>query len=424
LKLAFVVQRYGLDIAGGAEYHCRIVAEHLARHATVEVLTTCAADYITWANHYPEGVETLNGIPVRRFKVKRTRDPEHFAEWTARVLRGDATRLDRSSDSARAGPDSLALRWLEEEGPFSPRLVRHVLERRDAHDFFIFFSYRYYTTYHGLRAVRDKALLVPTAEDDGIHGIGIFAPFFRLPRAIVYNSVEEREMIRRVSGNDGVPGDVVGVGSELPASQDPAGFRRRHGLAERFALYVGRIDDNKGCRQLFDFFGRYRAESGSSLRLVLVGRAVLPIPRDPGIVHLGFLPDQEKWDALAACELLVMPSRYESLSMVTLEAWWAGRPVLANAKCEVLRGQCRRSNAGLYYSSYAEFREALALLEADVALGRALGRNGKRYFEQNYSWDVVERKYLDLLERLARENREPATRARGGRRPSAGRQAQ
>jgi glycosyltransferase involved in cell wall biosynthesis len=97
--------------------------------------------------------------------------------------------------------------------------------------------------------------------------------------------------------------------------------------------------------------------------------------------------------------------------------------VLANAKCEVLRGQCRRSNAGLYYSSYAEFREALALLEANAALGRALGRNGKRYFEQNYSWDVVERKYLGLLERLARANREPAAQARGGRRPSAGRQA-
>jgi glycosyltransferase involved in cell wall biosynthesis len=442
LKLAFVVQRYGLDIAGGAEYHCRIVAEHLARHTEVEVLTTCAADYITWDNHYPEGIEVLNGIPVRRFKVKHPRDPERFAEWTERVLRGDAerdplrgsdprgwrSRPGSPLDSRRAERDSLPrsergvggvrrstpqlekdeLRWLEEEGPFSPRLVRHVLERRDDHDFFVFFSYRYYTTYHGLRAVRDKALLVPTAEDDGIHGIGIFAPFFRLPRAIVYNSVEEREMIRCVSGNDDVPGDVVGVGSELPASQDADGFRRRHGLTEPFALYVGRIDDNKGCRQMFDFFRRYRAESGSNLRLVLIGRAVLPIPRDPGIVHLGFLPDHEKWDALAACELLVMPSRYESLSMVTLEAWWAGRPVLANAKCEVLRGQCRRSNAGLYYSSYPEFRESLALLEGDAALRQALGRNGRRYFELNYAWDVVERKYLDLLDRARREDREPA----------------
>jgi len=386
LRLAFVVQRYGLDIAGGAEYHCRLVAEHLARHARVEVITTCAADYITWANHYPEGVSELNGVRVRRFKVKRPRDPGRFAEWSDRVLR-------RSHDPADE------LRWLEEEGPFSPRLVRHLERHRDDHDFFVFFSYRYYTTWHGLRAVAEKSLLVPTAEDDGVYELGLFPPLFRLPRAIVYNSVEERAMIQAASDNAAVPGDVVGVGSALPERVDAEAFRRRHGVSGRYALYVGRIDQNKGCRQLFDFFRRYREETGSGLELLLVGRAVLPIPDDPGIRHLGFLDDAEKWNALAGCELMFMPSPFESLSMVTLEAWWSGRPVLVNARCAVLRGQCRRSNAGLYYSSYAEFREALALLEADASLREAMGRNGRRYFETHYAWDVIEAKYLALFER-------------------------
>jgi glycosyltransferase involved in cell wall biosynthesis len=155
---------------------------------------------------------------------------------------------------------------------------------------------------------------------------------------------------------------------------------------------------------MFDFFRRYRAETGSGLRLALVGKPVLPIPQDPGIVHLGFLPDQEKWDALAACELLVMPSRLESLSMVSLEAWWAGRPVLANAKCDVLRGQCQRANAGLYYASYDEFREALALLSSDPALRAGLGGNGRRYFDAHYTWETIERKYLRLLELVRRED--------------------
>jgi glycosyltransferase involved in cell wall biosynthesis len=380
-----VVQRYGLDIAGGAEYHCRLVAEHMARHAQVEVITTCAADYITWANHYPEGVERLNGIPVRRFRVKRPRDPQRFADWSDRVFRSGADQ-------------DTWLKWLEEEGPFSPRLVRHLERHRADHDFFIFFSYRYYSTYHGLRSVADRALLVPTAEDDGVYALPIFPPLFRLPRAIVYNSVEERAMIERASGNQAVPGDVVGVGSALPDGLDPAGFRRARGIEGPFAIYIGRIDENKGCRQLFDFFARYRRDTGSPLRLLLVGKAVLPLPRDPAVVHLGFLSDQEKWDALAAADLLFMPSRLESLSMVTLEAWWAERPVLANGKCEVLRGQCLRSNAGLYYTSYDEFRETLTLLEGDAALRAALGRNGRRYFEENYAWDVIERKYLGLLE--------------------------
>ncbi len=383
MKLLFVVQRYGLDIAGGAEYHCRIVAEHLARHAEVEVVTTCASDYLTWQNHYAPGREVLNGIPVHRFPVERSRDLLRFAEWSKRI----------------EGPHSDAdeRRWKEEQGPLSPALVEELQRRRGAHDHVLFFSYRYYTTYHGLRAASERAVLVPTAEHDGVHHLRLFAPLFVLPRAIVWNSVEEREMIRGIADVDAIPGDVVGVGSVLPERLDPDGFRRAHVLDGPFLLYVGRIDRNKGCDELFRFFLRYRAEAGSALKLVLIGRPVLEVPQDPAIVHLGFVSDQEKWDGLSACDALVIPSRYESLSMVTLEAWWARRPVLANGRCEVLRGQCRRSNGGLYYAHYDEFREALSVLEKDATLRRTLGENGRSYFDANYTWSIVERKYLDLL---------------------------
>jgi glycosyltransferase involved in cell wall biosynthesis len=388
LRLAFVVQRYGLDIAGGAEYHCRLIAEHLSRHAQVEVLTTCASDYISWANELPAGRATLNGVAVTRFPVERTRDSVRFAKQSARAFAAGHAQADE-------------LAWLEEEGPFCPRLVREIERRRDDFDLWIFFSYRYWTTYYGLRAAAERAILVPTAEDDGVYRLTIFPPLFRMPRALVWNSAEERALIERAAGCERVPGDVVGVGSALPERLDPAGFRRRFHVEGPFSLYLGRIDRNKGCDDLFAFFRRYREETASKLKLVLVGKPVLPIPDDPGIVQLGFLPDTDKWDALAACEALMIPSRYESLSMVTLEAWWAGRPVLANAKCDVLRGQCRRANAGLYYSSYEEFKDALALLESSEALRRELGRNGRRYFEANYAWDVIEKKYLALLARAS-----------------------
>ena len=406
MRLALVVQRYGLDIAGGAEYHCRLVAEHLARHASVAVLTTCASDYVTWANDYPEGEEVLNGVPVRRFAVERPRDIERFSALTARVLgevaREEPGRFDPEA-VARASEEE-ARAWLDEQGPFCPRLVEHLRRRRGDFDFFLFFSYRYWTTWHGLNAVADQAVLVPTAEDDGVYRLPLFPPLFRRPRALVYNSVEERQMIHRASGNQAVLGEVVGVGSELPARQDPAGFRARHRLEGPFLLYVGRVDRNKGCPQLFDFFRRYRRETGSPLRLVLIGRSVSEVPPDEGILPLGFQPDQEKWDALAASSVFVLPSPLESLSMATLEAWWAERPVLVNAKCAVLRGQCKRANGGLYYATYDEFREALALLEGDESLRRSLGESGRRYFEANYAWPVVEGKYLDLLGRLRRED--------------------
>ena len=80
MKLAVVVQRYGADINGGAELHARYIAEHLARHAQVEVFTTCARDYITWKNELPPGEETVNGVRVRRYRVSQPRDKKDFGK--------------------------------------------------------------------------------------------------------------------------------------------------------------------------------------------------------------------------------------------------------------------------------------------------------------------------------------------------------
>jgi glycosyltransferase involved in cell wall biosynthesis len=200
-----------------------------------------------------------------------------------------------------------------------------------------------------------------------------------------------------------VPSIVAGSGSEIPARVEPERFRQKYGIAGPFAIYVGRIDRNKGCDELFEFYRRYAAREASPMPLVLCGNSILPIPGGPTIRHLGFVPDQDKFDGIAASSLLVMPSYYESLSIVALEAWALGRPVLANGRCDVLKGQCLRSNGGLYYESWDEFAEALAWFARRPDQARALGRSGCAYFEARYAWPVVERQYLDLLDRLSRE---------------------
>src|SRR6516162_3080095 len=231
----------------------------------------------------------------------------------------------------------------------------------------------------------------------------MFRPLFRSVRAVMYNSPEERMMIQTVARNEGVPGVVVGVGSDVPANPQPGRFRAKYGIRGPFVIYVGRIDSNKGCPELFDFFQGYIKGCYGKLTLILIGNSLLEIPAQPRIRHLGFLDDADKFDAMAAAELLVMPSYYESLSMVALEAWALGKPVLANGKCDVLKGQCLRSNAGLFYENYPEFAETLRALETNRWLASSLGRNGRRFFKDNYDWPVIERKYLDLLSRLAQE---------------------
>ena len=389
MKVAVAVQRYGADINGGAELHARYIAERLAPHADVEVVTTCARDYVTWKNERPPGVETVNGISVRRFPVDHERDPQAFGRQSRRVF---------------DHPHSVAneLSWLDSEGPASRRMIDY-LARKDAFDFVILFSFRYFHAFHAARRIPAKAILVPTAERDPAIGLSIFAPVFRGVRGIMYNSHEERAMINAASNNDSVPGVVVGVGSDVPERADAARFRSTFKLDRPFAIYIGRIDENKGCKELFEHFRRYAATFPRGLELVLVGSAIMPVPNHPRIHHLGFLDDRDKFDALAASDLLIMPSYFESLSMVALEAWAMGKPVLANGRCDVLKGQCIRSGAGLYYETYEEFAETLYALESNGPLHARLGRNGREYFQSNYAWPVIEGKYLAMLDRLRRE---------------------
>ncbi len=383
-KIAIVVQRYGLEINGGAEYHARLIAEMLAKFFAVEVFTTTALDYVTWAHHYEEGLERVNGIPVHRFRAARPRDPRLFGAIQHVVFEEEHSFADE-------------LRWLEEEGPLVPNLLQALELRCQEFGYILFFSYRYYHAYHGVKAFPRQSILVPTAEHDPAIHMRLFRDLFRLPRAIVYNSHEERQLINRISANESVPGDVVGVGSEIPPEVSPEPARLAFGLNENYFVYVGRLDENKGVPELLAFYLRMLEENPRLPSLVLAGKSYIRLPDHPRIRHLGFVTDEEKFSLIAGSDFLAIPSQFESLSMVALEAWALGKPVLANGRTDVLQGQCRRSHAGLWYTDFEEFREVVNLLVSDESLRRNLGESGKQFFQTNYTWPVIEKKYMTLL---------------------------
>jgi glycosyltransferase involved in cell wall biosynthesis len=387
LRIGLVVQRYGLEVVGGAELHCRWVAEHLSERHQVEVLTTTAADYLTWENEYPPGDSTLNGVKVRRFPVERRRRVDTYDTIANKVC-----FFEHTDDEER--------RWMEEHGPYCPALLEELRAEAAAYDAFIFFSYRYWTSYHGLQVAPAKSLLVPTAEHDRVIYLRLFAPFFRLPAAIVYNSPEERDLIQKVTGNGDVPGEVVGTGINRPPLIPVDEVASRLDLLGDYLIYIGRIEPEKGCAVMLDHFLRYQRETRSNLTLALLGRGTMEISENVHLRLLGVVTEGEKLAALTRSRLLLMPSRHESLSMVVLEAWMMQRPVLVNGDCEVLRGQVLRSGGGLYYRRYEEFAEALDLLRAEPRLGDTLGRQGHAYFQEHYTWDAIMAKYERLLARV------------------------
>lgn len=395
MKVALIVQRYGLEVNGGSELLCRWVAEHLSnRGLDLEVLTTCAKEYVEWTNEYEPGLSRVNGVAVRRFPTDFPRDITDFSKLSLKVLH-----------PARGHTDEQEKEWMEKQGPHCDSLIEYLRENAGEYDLFVFFTYLYWTTFRGLPVVAGKAVLVPTAHDEPPIYLRMFRPFFSLPQALVYNTEEEKMFLDTRFDMSHMPGSVIGVGVDKPESVSAEDFRKKYGIEGRFIVYAGRIDESKGCLELLTFFTAYNKSEDPDVKLVLVGTRVMEIPDNPNIITTGFISDEDKHNALAAAEVTVMPSKYESLSIVTLESWLVGTPVLATAESEVVKGHCIKSNGGLYYLGYEEFASCLKMFLRDEGLRTALAANGQRYVEENYTWDVVEDKYLKLFDEVVKAKR-------------------
>ena len=181
-------------------------------------------------------------------------------------------------------------------------------------------------------------------------------------------------------------------------------------------LYLGRVDRNKGCDALLENFQEYAAARPDAM-LVLAGPAKMQIPEHRQILALGYVSDEVREALLAHAQALVVPSWYESLSIVLLEAWNYAVPALVNGRCKVLAGQVERANGGLYYMFPAEFDEAADYLLNRPAEREALGRQGLAYVDREYRWPVVLSRVEGLFEEV-RATRSPTQRARTGRQPT------
>lgn len=388
MRVAFVVQRCGREVNGGAESLCLQVAQRMARYWHAEVLTTCALDYMTWQNHYQEGREEVDGAIVRRFRVDQPRDVESFNALSA--------ELSSRQTTATIAEQEL---WMRAQGPMSSPLVSYLEQHRDNYDAFIFFGYLYATTYFGLPLVQNKAYLAPLAHDEWTIYFSMWDHFFSLPKAFVFNTAAELQFLHERFKQNALPGPVAGIGIEPPPTAPVDEFKARYKLDAPFLLYVGRIDESKGCGSLFEYFIRWKKEFGGDHKLVLLGTEVMAIPFHDDIIHLGFVGEEEKWAAMQTCDWLIMPSLHESLSMALLETWSAGRPALVNYRCSVLLRHCQESHGGLWYSTFEEWSTVLSTVDEETK--RILGRQGQTYVQASYSWDRVEASYLETVESIA-----------------------
>ena len=390
-KIAFVIPWYAEKIPGGAEMETREVTKHLREAGmNVEILTTCVKEFVSdWGvNYYPEGTETILGVPVRRFKVKK-RDAKAFDEVNIKLMNGILI-----SD--------------EEEQIFinemvnSPALYKYISEHKDEYTAFVYIPYMFGTTYFGIKACPEKAVMIPCFHDEAYVYMKIFRELYSQAAGMIFNARPELELTERVYDTENVEKIVMGIGMDVDLKTDPVAFRKKFGINEPFIIYAGRKDMGKNVHTLLKYFGEYKKRNPSDLKLVLIGGGKIDIPESAAkdVIDLGFVDIQDKYDACGAAEFLCQPSKNESFSLVIMESWLCGRPVLVHEHCEVTKNFVRESSGGLYFGDYFEFEGCLDYFLNNKDISAAMGLNGRQYVLRNFDWNIIIDRYREFFEKI------------------------
>lgn len=383
-RLALVPPRYGPDVIGGAELVLREVAHGLtARGWQVDVLTTCARDHHTWANHYPAGTTVDEGVTVRRFPVVQDTDGAARAALT--------TALDRGERPSIAQQEA----WMN-DGLRVPELFHALLDDADDYHAIVVSPYLFWTSFAGGLVAPAKTIVRPCLHDEREARLELFEPLFGGVRKLWLNTDPEAELLDDLWPSH-APAEVIGEGVQVPESYDPAGFRARHGLGDRrFVLYGGRREGAKGWEGLLDGFARTVRKEDVDLTLVTFGVGDVRPPDDIAdrVVDLGLIGDTDRDDAFAAADAYLQPSALESFSRTVMESWLAGTPVIANAASAVVSWHCDRSGAGLTYDDDADLEQCLRFVAEAPAEAAALAASGRDYVLEHYTWPTT----LDRME--------------------------
>lgn len=382
-KVRFVIPWYGDGIPGGAELACKRLAENLqSNNIEVEVLTTCAKDCYNWQNFHKKGNSTINQVAVRRFKVG-PRNAEKFDLVNAKLMSGNKISVEEEQIFIK-------------EMINSPSLYDYIANNNDGYYFFI--PYMFGTTFYGSQIHPDRSFLIPCLHDESYAYLDIYKRMFEQAKGTIALSHGEKILINRLFDlNDKV--QVFGLGVDNNFTPKPSRFRKKYNINFDFILYTGRKEVGKNVKLLLDYFSFFKRSDTLGTKLILIGGGKIDIPTgiESSVIDLGFVPEDDKYDAYSAALVHCQPSVNESFSFTIMESWLSNTAVLVHENCEVTKDHCTRSNGGLYFNDALTFMEAINFFINNEEIRNQMAQNGKDYVIKNYNWNEIASKYKNLI---------------------------
>lgn len=385
-KILFVISRYGKNVDGGAEWHCRQIAERLADNYEVEVATTKGLDYNTWKNFFREDTETLNNVKIYKFKIDHPK-PRNLPEIGTRLNNDQLNPV-------------YASQWIEGLGPYSSALNDFVVKHHNDYKKIIIFQYLYAPSFYTVKNIpASKLVMVPLAHEEPDLYFNLYRQIFRKPEWIVFNTDSEKKLVEKIHFTSDKNTDVIGLGVDIAADYENVSFREKFNIGNSdYIVFVGRLDKSKRVDVLINDFLTYKSKfPGTNLKLVLVGKEISKFKSSADIIKTGFVSEAEKYAIMSQALALVNPSPFESLSLIVLESFLVNRPVLVNGYCEVLVDHCKKSNGGLWYRNPDEFIKTLNFLATNPDQVKQMGKNGFNYVKAHYDWNTVMEKWKKIL---------------------------
>ena len=387
-RIAFVTPRYADGgIVGGAETLIRNQASAAQRAGRrVSILTTCAVNHFTWENTHEPGTRTVDDMEVSFFPTDR-RDMTSFML----AQRAVEKKIGRTEEDE--------LTWLR-QGVSSDALYAYLREEGQIYDRIMIGPYLFGLTYFAAQIHPDRTVLIPCLHDECFAYMGVMRKMFRAVRTCMFNSPAEQALGLRLYDLDAANCAVVGTGLEPPAF-DATVFKRNHSEVGDYIVYSGRREHLKGTPLLVDYFKTFRERTGRDLHLVMTGTGEIQVHPElrPYVHDLGYVSEQEKYEAMAGAIAFCHPSRFESFGIVLMESWLTGTPALVHADSDVMRDHCKTANGGLWWQTYPEFEEQLSFLMDHPEVRERMGRTGREYVNTHYTWDAITERLLAAIDR-------------------------